>query len=166
MDASYKHPVVAVVGPTATGKTALGVALAEQFGGEVISADSMQIYKEVAIGTAKASREEQAEVKHYLVDAHSVFEDFSVKNFVDEARSAIGEIAGKDKLPITGLIPGMAVHFLIGDEFGHAVADGVAAVAGQLHFLAAGGMQHAVAPALERALERACKCRVIFNQQQ
>ena len=52
MDASYKHPVVAVVGPTATGKTALGVALARRFSGEVISCDSMQIYQGLDVGTA------------------------------------------------------------------------------------------------------------------
>ena len=93
--------VVVIVGPTAVGKTSLAIELAKKLDGEIVSGDSMQIYKEVAIGTAKASPEEQAEVKHYLVDAHSVFEDFSVKNFVDEARSAIGEIAGKGKLPIS-----------------------------------------------------------------
>ena len=68
MDASYKHPVVAVVGPTATGKTALGVALAEQFGGEVISADSMQIYKGLDVGTAKVTPEETHGIPHHGVD--------------------------------------------------------------------------------------------------
>ena len=58
MDASYKHPVVAVVGPTATGKTALGVSLAQHFSGEVISCDSMQIYKGLDVGTAKVTPEE------------------------------------------------------------------------------------------------------------
>ena len=107
--------VVAIVGPTAVGKTSLAIELAKKLDGEIVSGDSMQIYKEVAIGTAKASPEEQAEVKHYLVDAHSVFEDFSVKNFVDEARSAIGEIAGKGKLPIIAGGTGFYVNALLND---------------------------------------------------
>ena len=69
MDASCKkHPVVAVVGPTATGKTALGVALAQHFSGEVISCDSMQIYKGLDIGTAKPSPEERQGIPHHLLD--------------------------------------------------------------------------------------------------
>ena len=59
-----KHPVLAVVGPTATGKTALGVVLAEQFGGEIISADSMQIYKGLDVGTAKVTPEE-CTIRHW-----------------------------------------------------------------------------------------------------
>ena len=59
-----KHPVLAVVGPTASGKTALGVALAEQFGGEIISADSMQIYKGLDVGTAKVTPEETRGIPH------------------------------------------------------------------------------------------------------
>ena len=63
-----RHPVLAVVGPTATGKTALGVALAERFGGEVISADSMQIYKGLDVGTAKVTLEETHGIPHHAVD--------------------------------------------------------------------------------------------------
>lgn len=63
-----KHPVLAVVGPTASGKTALGVALAEQFGGEIISADSMQIYKGLDVGTAKVTPEETRGIPHHGVD--------------------------------------------------------------------------------------------------
>ena len=63
-----KHPVLAVVGPTATGKTALGVALAEAFEGEVISADSMQIYKGLDVGTAKVAPEETHGIPHHAVD--------------------------------------------------------------------------------------------------
>ena len=81
MDASYKHPVVAVVGPTATGKTALGVALAEQFGGEVISADSMQIYKGLDVGTAKVTPEETHGIPHHGVDILEPDAPFSVADF-------------------------------------------------------------------------------------
>ena len=82
MDASYKHPVVAVVGPTATGKTALGVALAEQFGGEVISADSMQIYKGLDVGTAKVTPEETHGIPHHGVDILEPDAPFSVADFI------------------------------------------------------------------------------------
>ncbi|TSO26567.1 tRNA (adenosine(37)-N6)-dimethylallyltransferase MiaA [Lactobacillus sp. LL6] len=92
--------VLAIVGPTAVGKTDLAIKLAQKLNGEIVSGDSMQVYKEVAIGTAKATKEEQSKIKHYLVDTRSVFEPYSVKDFVDEATQAIDEIAHKGKLPI------------------------------------------------------------------
>lgn len=92
--------VLAIIGPTAVGKTALAIDLAKKLNAEIVSGDSMQIYQEVAVGTAKATKDEQRQIKHYLVDDHSVFEEFSVKNFVDEATDAIQEISGKGKLPI------------------------------------------------------------------
>ena len=67
-DKNQKHPVLAVVGPTATGKTALGVTLAEMFGGEVISADSMQLYKGLDVGTAKVTPDETHGIPHHAVD--------------------------------------------------------------------------------------------------
>lgn len=91
--------VLALVGPTAIGKTKLAIALAQKLNAEIISGDSMQVYREVAIGTAKASKQEQAIVKHYLVDTRSVFEDYSVKDFVDQATNAIKKVAKQDKLP-------------------------------------------------------------------
>ena len=100
MDASYKHPVVAVVGPTATGKTALGVALAEQFGGEVISADSMQIYKGLDVGTAKVTPEETHDIPHHGVDILEPDAPFSVANFTAMAGRLEQEIAGRGHLPI------------------------------------------------------------------
>lgn len=92
--------VLAIIGPTAVGKTALAIDLAKKLNAEIVSGDSMQIYQEVAVGTAKATKDEQNQIKHYLVDNHSVFEEFSVKNFVDEATDAIQEISKKGKLPI------------------------------------------------------------------
>ena len=100
MDASYKHPVVAVVGPTATGKTALGVALAEQFGGEVISADSMQIYKGLDVGTAKVTPEETHGIPHHGVDILEPDAPFSVADFTAMAGCLEQEIAGRGHLPI------------------------------------------------------------------
>ena len=85
-----KHPVLAVVGPTATGKTALGVALAEAFEGEVISADSMQIYKGLDVGTAKVAPEETHGIPHHAVDILEPDEPFSVADFVDAGRNARG----------------------------------------------------------------------------
>lgn len=91
--------VLALVGPTAIGKTKLAIALAQKLNAEIISGDSMQVYREVAIGTAKATKQEQAIVKHYLVDTRSVFEDYSVKDFVDQATNAIKKVTKQDKLP-------------------------------------------------------------------
>lgn len=92
--------VVAIVGPTAIGKTSLGIDLAQKLDAEIVSGDSMQVYQEVAIGTAKATKEEQEKIKHYLVDTRSVFEDFSVKNYVDQAQAAIADIAVDSHLPL------------------------------------------------------------------
>ena len=118
MDASYKHPVVAVVGPTATGKTALGVALAEQFGGEVISADSMQIYKGLDVGTAKVTPEETHGIPHHGVDILEPDAPFSVANFTAMAGRLEREIAGRGHLPI--LVGGTGLYvqsFLYGVRF-------------------------------------------------
>lgn len=118
MDASYKHPVVAVVGPTATGKTALGVALAEQFGGEVISADSMQIYKGLDVGTAKVTTEETHGIPHHGVDILEPDAPFSVADFTAMAGRLEQEIAGRGHLPI--LVGGTGLYvqsFLYGVRF-------------------------------------------------
>ena len=113
MDASYKHPVVAVVGPTATGKTALGVALAEQFGGEVISADSMQIYRRMDIGTAKPTREEMGGVPHHMLDVADPEEDFSVARYVDMAAKCVDDILSRGKLPILAGGTGLYIDSLL-----------------------------------------------------
>ena len=88
-----KHPVLAVVGPTASGKTALGVALAEQFGGEIISADSMQIYKGLDVGTAKVTPEETRGIPHHGVDILQPDEPFSVADFTALAGTLEREIS-------------------------------------------------------------------------
>ena len=91
MDASCnaKPAVVAVVGPTATGKTALGVALAQQFSGEVISADSMQIYKGLDVGTAKVTPQETCGIPHHGVDILTPEKTFSVADFTAVMRPEI-----------------------------------------------------------------------------
>ena len=95
-----KIPVIAVVGPTATGKTALGIGLARRFGGEIVSCDSMQIYRGLPIGTAQPDQEELAQAPHHLVGFLDVGEPFSVSDYVNLAGRTIWEIAGRGKLPI------------------------------------------------------------------
>ena len=92
--------ILAIVGPTAIGKTSTAINLATELNAEIISGDSMQIYREVKVGTAKPTSEEQALIKHYLVDVQSVYEPYSVKDFVDQAQQAVSEIVHKNKLPI------------------------------------------------------------------
>ena len=92
-------PVVSIIGPTASGKTELSVNLAKKFNGEIISADSMQIYKEFDIVTAKPSASDLKAVKHYLVGNISVSEEFSVSDFVHSASESIKEINNSDRLP-------------------------------------------------------------------
>ena len=113
-----KHPVLAVVGPTASGKTALGVALAEQFGGEIISADSMQIYKGLDVGTAKVTPEETHGIPHYAVDLLEPDQTFSVADFTALAARLEAELSARGKLPI--LVGGTGLYvqsFLYGVRF-------------------------------------------------
>lgn len=92
--------VIVIVGPTGVGKTKMGVALAKHFNGEVISGDSMQIYKTLDIGTAKVTQEEMAGIVHHLIDIKEPDESYSVKDFQDEVRLKISEITNRGKLPI------------------------------------------------------------------
>ncbi|MDE6087060.1 MAG: tRNA (adenosine(37)-N6)-dimethylallyltransferase MiaA [Oscillospiraceae bacterium] len=95
-----KQKVLAIVGATASGKTALGVALAKKYNGEIISADSMQIYKGLDITTAKPTLEEMQGIPHYCVDFLSRTSNFSVADYVKLAREKIEDIAFRGKLPI------------------------------------------------------------------
>ena len=95
-----KIPVYAVVGPTATGKSAYAVSLARELGGEVISGDSMQIYRGMDIGTAKASAEEQQGIPHHLLDVADMTEPFSAGRFIELAGEKIREIHSRGKTPI------------------------------------------------------------------
>lgn len=95
-----KEKIAIICGPTATGKSALAVRLAKEFRGEVISADSMQIYKGLDIGTAKVTEEEQESITHHLLDFLEPTEIFSVADYVQMAKAKITEITGREKLPI------------------------------------------------------------------
>lgn len=94
------QPLVILTGPTAVGKTKLSIALAKKINGEIISADSMQVYRHMDIGTAKITPEEMQGVKHYLVDEFNPEEEFNVVKFQTYAKQAIQEIYAKGKLPI------------------------------------------------------------------
>lgn len=93
-------PVAAVVGPTASGKSRLAVELALRFDGEIVSADSMQIYKGMAIGTAKPTEEEMRGVPHHLIDFADPEEPFSVADYVELSAQCVRDIYGRGKLPI------------------------------------------------------------------
>lgn len=95
-----KKKIIVVAGPTAVGKTALGIQIAQRFNGEIISGDSQQVYQQLDIGTAKASPEEQEAAIHHLIDVRQVTESYSAFDFVREAHAAIDAIISRGKLPI------------------------------------------------------------------
>ena len=92
--------VICVVGPTATGKTKMGVALAKRFGGEVVSVDSMQIYRGMTIGTAAPTAEEMDGVRHHMVAMADPAESWSVARFTEQADLCIGDILRRGKCPV------------------------------------------------------------------
>ena len=92
--------VIVITGPTASGKSELGVRVAETIGGEVVSADSMQIYKYMDIGTAKPSINDMCGIPHHLIDFVPPFEDYSVARYVEDASKCIDEIISRKKIPV------------------------------------------------------------------
>lgn len=95
-----KQPLIVLTGPTAVGKTELSIQLAKQINGEIISADSMQVYRNMNIGTAKIKEDEMKGIKHYLIDILEPEEEFNVVMFQELAKKAIKEIYKKGKIPI------------------------------------------------------------------
>ena len=95
-----KTKVIVVVGPTASGKTALGIHLAKRFNGEVVSGDSMQIYESMNIATAKPTTEEMDGIKHHLIGFVKPTDEYSVASFCEDAKKAVNEITGKGKIPV------------------------------------------------------------------
>ena len=95
-----KTKIIVLVGPTAVGKSALGIELAQRFKGEIISGDSQQVYRELSIGTAKVNEMEQAQAPHHLIDVRSVDQGYSAFDFVQEAQQKIKEIDDRHHLPI------------------------------------------------------------------
>lgn len=113
-----KPKVIVIAGPTASGKSNLAIELAKKIGGEIISADSMQIYKEMNIGTAKVSKEEMQGIKHYMIDFVPPNKRYSVSSYKKEAEKCICEILKRAKVPIVCGGTGLYINSLIyGIEF-------------------------------------------------
>ena len=105
--------VLAIVGPTASGKTGLSIALALARGGEVVSADSMQVYRGMDIGTAKVTAEEAQGVPHHMIDVADPGEDFSVARYVELAQACVDDILARGRLPIVVGGTGLYVDALL-----------------------------------------------------
>ena len=111
--------VLVVCGPTATGKTALSLALAEALGGEIVSADSMQVYRGMDVGTAKATLSERARAPHHMLDVAEPSENYSVARYVEEASRCCDDILARGKLPIVTGGTGLYIDSLLaGRAFG------------------------------------------------
>lgn len=110
-----KRPLVIITGPTASGKTALSIELAKQIGGEIISADSMQVYRHMDIGSAKVTKEEMDGVPHHLIDVLEPSEEFNVVRFQEMARKAMEEIYERGKIPIIAGGTGFYIQALLYD---------------------------------------------------
>ena len=108
-----KQKVIVICGPTASGKTALSIELAKKINGEIISSDSMQIYKDMNIGTAKPTKEEMQGIKHYLIDFVEPNIRYSVADFKKDAEKAIEEVLKKGKYPIIVGGTGLYIDSLI-----------------------------------------------------
>lgn len=116
--------ILVITGPTATGKTAAGVLLAQELCGEVVSADSMQVYRGMNIGTAKATAEEMQGVPHHMLDIADPRENYSVARYVREADACIQDILSRGKLPI--LVGGTGLYIdslVLGRNFGGESSD-------------------------------------------
>ncbi|MEH7374430.1 MULTISPECIES: tRNA (adenosine(37)-N6)-dimethylallyltransferase MiaA [Bacillaceae] len=110
-----KQKLLVIIGPTAVGKTKLSIEMAKRYNGEIISGDSMQIYRGMDIGTAKIKKDEMEGIPHYLIDIKEPFENFSVAEFQLLVRAKIGEIAKKGKLPIIVGGTGLYIQSVIYD---------------------------------------------------
>lgn len=124
MTENNKIPVIAVVGPTASGKTELAVEIAKLYNGEIVSADSMQIYKGMKIATAKPDKDEMQGIKHYLIDFVEINEPFCAADYVKIAGSAVKEIYSKGKIPVVVGGTGLYVDSLLKNiQFGESYSD-------------------------------------------
>lgn len=110
-----KKPIVVLTGPTAVGKTELSIQLAKVIGGEIISADSMQVYKHMDVGSAKITPEEMDGVRHYLVDELEPFDEFHVVKFHEYAQKYLNEIYAHGKIPIIAGGTGFYIQALLND---------------------------------------------------
>lgn len=121
-----KGKMIVVAGPTASGKTALGISLAQKYNGEIVSADSMQIYRGMDIGTAKATAYEQSLVKHHMIDVASPFESWSAAKYVEAADICCTDIISRGKIPVLVGGTGLYIDSLVsGRSFASAPDDPV-----------------------------------------
>lgn len=111
-----KQPLIIIAGPTACGKTSISVKLAQKINGEIISGDSMQVYRFMDIGTAKITKEEMEGVKHHLIDVLNPDEEFNVKLFQEMAKNAVGQIAKNRHMPILVGGTGFYIRALVNDN--------------------------------------------------
>lgn len=110
-----KIPLIVIAGPTASGKTSLAVEVAERVGGEVVSADSVQIYKYLDIGSAKPTIEEMRGIPHHLIDCVDPRESFSVADFTERAHRCIADIYSRGKIPILAGGTGLYINSVVND---------------------------------------------------
>ena len=115
MEEIVKLPLIVLTGPTAVGKTSLSIRLAKAVGGEIISADSMQVYRHMDIGSAKVTREEMDGVPHHLIDILEPDEEFNVVIFQDRAKAAIEEIRARGHVPVIAGGTGFYIQALVYD---------------------------------------------------
>ena len=109
-----KPKIVVIGGPTASGKTSVGIETAIKCGGEIVSADSIQIYRHMDIGSAKPSQQERRLAPHHMIDVRNPDEDFSLGDYVHEARQAISDILARGKLPFVVGGTGLYIRGLLG----------------------------------------------------
>lgn len=110
---SKKKKIIVISGPTAVGKTEISLRVAQAIGGEIISADSMQVYRGMDIGTAKAGRADRERIRHHLIDSRDLDETFNVVDFYQEACQAVKEILDRGGVPIVVGGTGFYIHALI-----------------------------------------------------
>lgn len=110
-----KRPLIIITGPTASGKTALSIELAKRIGGEIISADSMQVYRRMDIGSAKVTKEEMDGVPHHLIDVLDPSEEFNVVRFQSMAKEAMAGIYSRGRIPIVAGGTGFYIQALLYD---------------------------------------------------
>ncbi len=105
--------IVVIAGPTASGKTAVGIDLGVALDGEIVSADSIQVYRYMDVGSAKPTQEERSRVRHHLLDIRDPDQDFSAGDFVKEARACIGQIVSRGRLPVVVGGTGLYIRALL-----------------------------------------------------
>ena len=110
-----KIPLIVVAGPTASGKTGLAIDIANYVGGEIISADSMQIYKYMDIGSAKPTKEERAQAVHHMIDFLDPREEFSVADYTEMAHKVIADIYDRGKIPVMAGGTGLYINSVVND---------------------------------------------------